>query len=66
MGIIPRLIVMMRNRRLADIQVADYKKQLAKQASLEKKRQQEQMLAALNVNPFEDSPSFDLSSLLRD
>lgn len=66
MGIIPRLIVMLRNRRLADVYTQDYNERLAKQQAQEKKRQEQEMLAALNDNSFENSMSFNLGSLLRD
>jgi hypothetical protein len=66
MGIIPRLILMMRNRRLADISMAEEKEQLAKQAALEKKREQDRLLAVMNGNSSDNSLNWNLSSLLRD
>jgi hypothetical protein len=66
MGIIPRLILMMRNRRLADISMAEEKEQLAKQAALEKKREQDRLLAVMNGNSSDNSLNWNLGSLLRD
>ena len=66
MGIIPRLIVMMRNRRLAEISIADQKEQLAKRAALEKQREEDRMLAAFNDNSYRNPMGLSLSSLLRD
>lgn len=66
MGIIPRLIVMMRNRRLADLYTQDYNERLAKAQEQERKQKEREMLAVLNDNSFENSMSFNLGSLLRD
>jgi len=66
MGIIPRLILMMRNRRLADISMADEREQLAKQAALEKKREQDRMFAVLKDKLSGNSLTWNLGSLLRD
>lgn len=66
MGIIPRLILMMRNRRLAAISMAEEKDQLAKQAALEKKREQDRLLAVMNGNSSDNSLNWNLGSLLRD
>jgi|LakMenEpi03Aug12_release.lakeMendotaPanAssembly.Ray.scaffolds.fasta_scaffold49464_4 hypothetical protein len=66
MGIIPRLIVMLRNRRLADMYQQDFSNRLAKQQAAEKKQQEREMLAELNDNSFANSMQFNLGSLLRD
>jgi sorbitol-specific phosphotransferase system component IIC len=66
MGIIPRLIVMMRNRRLADLYTQDHIERLAKAQEQERKQKEREMLALLNDNSFENSMSFNLGSLLRD